>query len=55
MLRVRHPAFSWSIFYNPFAAEQQVIRSGFAPMSYFLAMAISFDRQDEAAAVLGRV
>ena len=50
-----HPAFSWGVFYNPFSSEQQVVRCGFATMSDFLAVSIGFDRQDEAATVLGHI
>ena len=52
---MRYPAFSWGIFYNPLSFEQQVIRCGFAAMSYFLAVSVGFDRQDETTAVLGHV
>ena len=50
-----HPAFSWGVFYNPLSSEQQVVRCGFATMSDFLAVSIGFDRQNEAATVLGHI
>ena len=55
MFGMSYPAFSWGVFYNPFSSEQQVVGCGFATMSDFLAVPVGFDRQNEAATVLGHV